>query len=91
MYLNSHIIDQVVAIKIKRKSGMSENERRLTEEERLILDHEMEEWKYLNDYVNKMDMGYMQRISLLLAIITGIMAIAFSNKEIMERVQNVFF
>lgn len=91
MYLNSHIIDPVVAIKIKRKSEMGENERRLTEEERLILDHEMEEWKYLNDYVNKMDMGYMQLIALLLAIITGIMAIAFSDEEIMERVQYVFF
>lgn len=70
---------------------MSGDEKNLTEKEGLILEHELEEWKYLNDYVNKMDMGYMQLISLLLAIITGIMAIAFSNVEIMKRIQYVFF
>lgn len=70
---------------------MNECEERLTKQERIILDHELEEWRYLNDYVNKMDMGYMQIISLLLAIVTGIMAIVFSNKQIMEKIEIVFF
>lgn len=70
---------------------MSKQEEKLTEQERIILHHELEEWRYLNDYVNKMDIGYMQIISLLLAIITGIMAIIFSNKQIMEKIEIVFF
>lgn len=70
---------------------MSKYEKKLTEQERIILNHELEEWRYLNDYVNKMDMGYMQLISLLLAIITGIMAIIFSNKQIMEKIEIIFF
>ena len=70
---------------------MSKSEERLTEQERIVLNHELEEWKYLNDYVNKMDMGYMQIISLLLAIITGIMAIIFSNKQIIEKIEIIFF
>lgn len=70
---------------------MSTHEERLTEKKRIELEHELEEWKYLNDYVNKMDMGYMQIISLLLAIITGIMAIAFSDEKIMDKIGIIFF
>ena len=49
------------------------------ENEKEIMNHEMEEWKYLNEYINKMDTGYMQIISLLLAVVTGIFALAFSQ------------
>lgn len=30
----------------------------MEEDEKVILTHQLEEWKYLNEYVNKMDTGY---------------------------------
>lgn len=42
----------------------------MTEEEKknLILKHQLEEWKYHNDYINKMDLGYQQTLILIVSI-----------------------
>lgn len=35
---------------------------------KITLDHQLEEWKLLNDYVNKMDLGYQQSITIVISI-----------------------
>lgn len=45
-----------------------------------ILEHELEEWRYLNGNINAMENGYMQSISLMLTVVTGILAIVLSDK-----------
>ena len=43
-----------------------------------VLEHELEEWRYLNGNISAMENGYMQGISLMLAVVTGILAIIFA-------------
>lgn len=50
------------------------------DKEKIILQHQLEEWKYLNEYVNKMDTGYQQTFVILVTLLTGI--IAFISKDI---------
>ena len=53
-------------------------------EEKTILHHQLEEWKYLNDYVNKMDTGYQQTFVILVTLLTGI--VSFISKDIKSTV-----
>ena len=53
-------------------------------EEKTILHHQLEEWKYLNDYVNKMDTGYQQTFVILVTLLTGI--VTFISKDIKSTV-----
>lgn len=49
-----------------------------------VLQHQLEEWKYLNDYVNKMDTGYQQTFVLIVTLLTGI--VAFISKDMKSTV-----
>ena len=53
-------------------------------EEKTILHHQLEEWKYLNDYINKMDTGYQQTFVIFVALLTGI--VSFISKDIKSTV-----
>lgn len=60
------------------------------------LEHELEEWKYLNSHINSMETGHMQSISLMLAGVTGILAFVLTRdtdaSTAVERTTNwVFF
>lgn len=35
------------------------------------LEHQLEEWKMLNDYINKIDLSYQQPFAIIMAIIAG--------------------
>lgn len=48
--------------------------------EKIVLQHQLEEWKYLNEYVNKMDIGYQQTFVLFVTLLTGVLA--FISKDI---------
>lgn len=48
--------------------------------EEIVLQHQLEEWKYLNEYVNKMDIGYQQTFALFVTLLTGVLA--FISKDI---------
>lgn len=49
-----------------------------------VLQHQLEEWKYLNDYVNKIDTGYQQTFVLIVTLFTGI--VAFISKDMKSTV-----
>lgn len=60
------------------------------------LEHELEEWRYLNSHINSMETGHMQSISLMLAGVTGILAFVLTRdtnaSATVERMTNwVFF
>lgn len=44
-----------------------------------VLEHQLEEWKLLNEYINKMDMGYQQSFVLIVSIFAGIAAFLSSG------------
>lgn len=52
----------------------------MNQSDEIILQHQLEEWKYLNEYINKMDTGYQQTFVLLVALFTGI--IMYISKDV---------
>lgn len=44
------------------------------------LEHQLEEWKMLNDYVNKMDLGYSQAVVIIVSVF-GIITALFGQKN----------
>lgn len=44
------------------------------------LKHQLEEWKLLNDYVNKMDMGYSQTVVLIISVF-GVITVILSGQS----------
>ena len=61
--------DKKVQIKAKREKNQE-----------LILEHQMEEWRYLNEYVNKINLDY-QRAIMLISAISAILLAVFSNEK----------
>lgn len=57
------------------------------EGKKLILNHQLEEWKCLNEYINSMDMGYHQSFVIMVSIFAGVTALFtgnFGTKELMK-------
>lgn len=50
-------------------------------DEKIVLQHQLEEWKCLNEYLNKMDTGYQQTFVLILTLLTGIVAVVSQNMK----------
>lgn len=46
---------------------------------RIVLEHQLEEWRYLNSYVNEMDLGYQKQMTLITAIFSIIIALVTSS------------
>lgn len=55
-----------------------------------VLEHQLEEWKLLNDYINKMDLGYQQSFVLIVSIFAGIAAVLSSNIVPKEMLKGIF-
>jgi hypothetical protein len=52
---------------------------KLTQDEKIVLEHQLEEWKYLNAYVNEMDVGYQKVIVISISILSALTALITSN------------
>lgn len=61
----------------------------MNENDEIILQHQLEEWKYLNEYINNMDTGYQQTFVLLVALFTGI--IMYISKDVNLIISYVIF
>ena len=61
----------------------------MEEDEKVILTHQFEEWKYLNEYVNKMDTGYQQTFVVFITLFTGV--VAFVTKNIKSNISYLIF
>ena len=61
----------------------------MNQSDEIILQHQLEEWKYLNEYINKMDTGYQQTFVLLVALFTGI--IMYISKDVNLIISYVIF
>lgn len=46
---------------------------------RIVLEHQLEEWRYLNSYVNEMDLGYQKQMTLITAIFSIVIALVTSS------------
>ncbi len=49
-----------------------------------ILNHQLEEWKYLNDYINRIDIGYQKSFATVIAIFTIVTALLSINNSQMQ-------
>lgn len=54
----------------ERSDNMNEMNKTIESEydQKVILDHQLEEWKILNEYLNSMDTGYQQSITIVVSI-----------------------
>lgn len=61
----------------------------MKQDKEIILQHQLEEWKYLNEYINKMDTGYQQTFVVLVTLFTGV--IAYISKDVNSIVSYAVF
>lgn len=47
-----------------------------------VLDHQLEEWKYLNAYINQIDTGYQQSFVMVISIFSVLAVLFSSNNEL---------
>lgn len=52
----------------------------MDEKEKIILQHQMEVWKTLTDYIHQMDMGYQNVYMIVVGLFTGIVAFINTKK-----------
>lgn len=55
-----------------KNNGVERGENRMNALEEKILEHQLEEWKSLNSYVNQINAGCQQSIVIIVAVLTGI-------------------
>lgn len=72
-------------LKISNHSELLDGQKRTK-----ILEHELEEWKSLNEYINAMDMGYYQILIITISIFTAIVAVVTSDIVTEELIKIVF-
>ena len=56
----------------------------------IVLEHQLEEWKMLNGYLNKMDLGYTQVITVIMSVF-GVITALFANKEVSDSMSLMIF
>lgn len=55
-------------------------------EKDLVLEHQLEEWKLLNNYVNQIDTGYQQFIVVIVAIFSGVLAFVSKSDSLLKEI-----
>lgn len=48
-----------------------------------VLKHQLEEWKYLNSYINQMDLGYQQSFVIMISIFAGVTVLFTSDADLL--------
>lgn len=59
-------------------------------EKEIILKHQLEEWKCLNDYINKMDMGYQNSFVIIVSVFALITTV-LSSEDIPSNIKMAIF